>query len=373
MSAITRTLAIARKELMHIQRDPQMLAFAMGMPVLLLLLLGYAVSFDVEHIPLAVVDQSHSGASRELVRDFTGGGVFDVAVHADDPSSIRPLFRRGVARAALVIPPEFAQARARGEDAGVQLLLDGSDNNTAAIALSYANSIASRVGRRQLSSVPGAPSIPIEASSRALFNPAMRSAVFLVPGLIVLILVIIAVMLTALTVAREYEEGSMEQLFTTPVGRMEIILGKLAPYFVLGQVQVLLVLTAGVALFGVPVRGSLVSVFVVASIFLLAMLMQGLLISVVTQRQMLASQMALLTTMLPSLILSGFIFPIEAMPLPVQVIAWVLPARYFLHALLELLLRGATFGQIWWDCVPMALFFLVTLVAASTRFKRTLD
>jgi ABC-2 type transport system permease protein len=371
--SLTRTFAIARKEVMHIQRDPQLLGFAMGMPVLLLLILGYAVSFDIEQIPLVVVDQSNSRASREVAREFTGGEVFDEVAHTDDPSDVQHYFRNGVANAALVIPHDFARERARGEDVEIQLLLDGADNNTAMVALSYANSLATQMTRRQLTSATNAPAIPIRMTSRTLFNPALRSSVFLVPGLIVLILVIIAVMLTALTVAREYEEGSMEQLFTTPVARLEIILGKLAPYFVLGQVQVLLVITAGVTLFGVPVRGSLFSIFVVASIFLLAMLMQGLLISVATRRQMFASQMALITTLLPSLLLSGFIFPLETMPAPVRVLAYVFPAVYFLDALRDLLLRGASFGQIWFDCVPMILFFVVALVIAAARFKRTLD
>lgn len=370
-----RALAMGAKELRHIARDPQVLAFALLMPLVLLMLFGYAVSFDVEHIPLVVVDQDQTADSRALVRELTASETFVEVARRQAAEAVEPLFRRGVAGAALVIPPGYARDLSRGGDVPAQLLLDGSDNNTAGIALGYGNAIALEVTRGQLGSFGGgalAGELPLAVRVRTLFNPRLESAVFLVPGLIVVIMVMIAVMLTALTVAREYEQGSMEQLFATPVGRLEIILGKLGPYFAIGLVQVLLVVTVGVAVFGVPVRGSLLTLFVVSSLFLLGMLMQGLLISVVTRHQMIASQVAAITTMLPAMLLSGFIFPVDGMPAPLQVIARILPATYFVDALRAILLRGGGLAEIWPNILAMTAFFVVLLGVATKRFQRRL-
>ena len=372
MRFLMRAFVMAEKELMHIMRDPQVIAFALGMPVVLILLFGYAVSFDIDHIPFVVVDQDQSAASRELVDAFTASDTFRTVGERQDPDEVETLFRRGVARAALVIPHGFERDGRRGVGQTAQLLLDGSDNMTASIALGYANAVALSSSQASFEKILGSAKPPIEPRVRTLFNPALRSAVFLVPGLIVVILVMIAVMLTALTVAREYERGSMEQLFATPVGRVEVILGKLGPYFVLGLVQVLLIVTLGVILFDVPMRGSIPLLFFVSSVFLLAMLMQGLLISVVTRSQMLASQIAAISTLLPALLLSGFMFPIENMPVVLRAIATVLPARYFVHALRAIMLRGNGLAVIAPDVLAMALFFAVLLVIATARFRRTI-
>jgi len=367
---LVRALAMAHKELMHILRDPQMLGFALLMPVMLILLFGFAVSFDVENLPLALVDQDRTPASRKLTEAFTASKTFEIVARLDEPSEAETLFRSGAARAALVIPAGFERASLHGPEAVAQLLVDGADNTTATVALGYANAVALSSSQQAIVRAVGSFAPPIDARVRTFFNPALRSAIFLVPGLMVMVLTMLAVMLTALTVAREYERGSMEQLFATPVGRVEIILGKLGPYFFIGQVQVLLVLTMGVGIFEVPVRGSLVAVFVLASVFLLAMLMQGLFISVMTRNQMLASQLAAISTFLPALLLSGFIFPIDSMPPPLKIIATILPPRYLVHGLRAILLRGVPLSEIVADIVPMFVFFAVLLVAATKRFKR---
>ncbi|PKN54535.1 MAG: ABC transporter permease [Deltaproteobacteria bacterium HGW-Deltaproteobacteria-14] len=370
MIRLTRVRAVAHKEVFHILRDPQILIFALGMPVFLILLFGYAVSFDVEHIPLAIVDQDRSTESRALVAAFTAQDLFDLVATREDAAGVEPLLRRDIARAALVIPSGFSRDVRRGEDATAQLLLDGADNMSASIALGYANSIAlaQSLGRAQVQL--GGFDMPVEARVRTLFNPRLESSVVLVPGLIVVILVLVAVMLTALTVAREYERGSMEQLFATPVGRLEIILGKLAPYFALGLLQVLLVLVVGVVLFNVPVNGSLPLLFLISSVFLLAMLMQGLVISVLTRNQMVASQAAAISTLLPAMLLSGFVFPVENMPPALQAVAHVLPATYFIDGLRGVLLRGNGLEVVWPDLVAMAIFFGVMLLVATKRFQR---
>jgi len=366
-----RVLAIGQKEIFHILRDPQILVFALGMPVALILLFGYAVSFDVEKIPLVVVDQDQSADSRALVEAFTAQRLFVPVATREDPTAVEVLLRRNVARAGLVVPEGFSRDVRRGSDAAAQLLVDGSDNTTAAIALGYANAIALAASIDRVAATAGGQVVlPVEARVRTLFNPRLESSVVLVPGLMVLVLVIVAVMLTALTVAREYERGSMEQLFATPVARVEIILGKLGPYFVLGLVQVLLVLVTGVTLFDVPVNGSLLVLFAVASVFLLAMLMQGLVISVVTKHQMVASQVAAITTLLPALLLSGFIFPISNMPPVLQVVAHILPAQYFVDGLRAVLLRGSGLEVVWPDLLAMTGFFVLMLVIATRRFQR---
>ncbi len=367
---VQRTAAMALKEVMHILRDPQVLVFALGMPLGLVLLFGYAISFDVEHVKLAVVDQDHTATSRALVRRFTASDAFDEQVHSADPKVIEPAFRRGVARVALVIPHGYERELGRGEAADVQLVLDGSDNNSANVAMGYGRAIALAAAERRLAEVTGSARPPITVATRTLFNPHMESSVFIVPGLIVVILAMIAVMLTALTIAREYERGSMEQLFATPVARSDIILGKLAPYFGLGLLQVLLVLTCGVVLFDVPINGSLVLVFAVASLFLLGMLAQGLVVSILTKSQTVASQIATIATVLPALLLSGFIFPVQNMPGVLRVIATVFPAKHFVDALRAILLRGNGVEAVAGDCAAMAVFFVVMFAIALVRFER---
>jgi ABC-2 type transport system permease protein len=285
---------------------------------------------------------------------------------------VEPLFRRGVARAALVIPRGFGRERGRGGDAAAQFLLDGSDNTTASIALGYANTVALGATQASLAQILGRFDPPVELRARTFFNPRLQSAVVLVPGLMVIVLVMVCVMLTALTVAREYERGSMEQLFATPVGRLEIVLGKLAPYFLIGIADVLLVLAAGVLLFDVPVNGNLAILFVVASLFILAMFAQGLVISIVARSQMLASQMAMISTMLPAMLLSGFVFPIENMPLPLRIVARVMPARYLVHTLRSVMLRGNGWSVVWPDAVATAAFLAFMLLIATRRFRRSL-
>ncbi|MCK5800463.1 MAG: ABC transporter permease [Deltaproteobacteria bacterium] len=369
---LVRALAMAEKEVVHILRDRQFLIFALGMPVVLILTFGYAVSFDIERIPLVVVDQDRTQNSRRLVTRFTASDTFRIVATRDDPDAVEPLFRSYSAKAALIIPHGFARRIASGDEARVQRLLDGADNTTASIALGYATAVSLSASRAELLRRLGEVPIPVAIRIRTFFNPGLKSAIFLVPGLMVVILVMIAVMLTALTIAREYERGSMEQLFATPIGRLEVILGKLGPYFLIGLVQVLLVLTMGVTLFGVPVRGSLLLLFAVSSVFLLAMLMQGLLISVLTRNQMVASMAALTSTFLPALLLSGFVFPVENMPATLRFLAAILPPQYYVRALRSILLRGNGLAVVLPDLLILGLFFVVLLILSTFRFKRSL-
>jgi ABC-2 type transport system permease protein len=370
---VLRIGAMASKEWMHIGRDPSTLYFALLMPLVMLILFGYAVSFDVDRVRTVVVDQDMTAQSRELTSHLFAGGTF---VHstatARAPEEIETLFRRGEASVALVIPRGYSDNVLLGGPVRVQLLVDAADNSTATSVLSYTGRFVTAVNRAAVKDVMGATPDAIESRLRALYNPSLRSALFLIPGLLSMIQAMMAVLLTALTVAREWERGSMEQLFATPVGRLEIVVGKLLPYFGVAFVQLLLVLVASAFLFDVPVRGSLLLLCGLSILFLFSMLGQGLLISVVTQNQMVATQVAALSSMLPAMLLSGFIMPIENMPEILQILTNLIPSRYFVHALRGIMLRGVESSVIARDALALVIFGCVMLLGCIVRFRRTI-
>jgi ABC-2 type transport system permease protein len=364
-----RVGAMAAKELIHIVRDPRTLVLAFVMPVVMLLLFGYGVSFDLDHIPIAVADADRTPASRALVDTFTRAGEFDVAARAT-PEEAEALFRKGRALAVLVIRPGYGRDLARGDPASAALLVDGGDGTVANQVLQKAAAYAQAETLRLAGRGGLPPAAPVEVRTWTRYNPEARSAGFMGPGLAVYLLAIAAVLLTALTVAAEWERGSMEQLFASPVGRLEIILGKLLPYLGLGLVQLLLVVSVGAAVFGVPIRGSLVLLFLVGLGFLGGMLGQGLFISVITKNQLVATQAGTLSSLLPSLLLSGMLFPIENMPAALQAISRAIPARYFVHALRGILLKGNGLAELWTDLLALFLFAVAILGLATMRFRR---
>jgi ABC-2 type transport system permease protein len=373
LGALGRVQALAHKEVIHILRDVRVVYLALGLPVVLLALFGYAVSFDLDRLPIAVVDQDQSPASRRLVEAMTASDAFRVAAQLHDPSEVESYLRRGELKAALVIPEDFERSLARGERAEPQLLLDGADGVTTSIALGYAAGISQAETQRLLQQSGLVLQPPLSARARVRFNPGMRSARFIVPGLIAVILSIMAVLLTALTVAREWERGSMEQLFATPVRRLEVILGKLLPYVAIGMVQVLLVVTVGAWLFGVPVVGSLWLLFGAAALFLVGMLGQGLFISVAARNQQVATLAGFLSSLLPTLLLSGFLFPIANMPYLLQLVSLVIPGRYFIVVLRGVLLKGNGVDVLWPQLLALSLFAAAMIVLSTRRFRRRLD
>jgi ABC-2 type transport system permease protein len=365
-----RVRALARKEGMHIARDASTIAFAAVMPLLLIVLFGYAVSFDVDGIRTVIVDQDRTEASRALAAHLFSGPTFVRVGDEARAEAVEPWFRARRASMGLVIPLHYERSLARGEAASVQVLVDAADNVTTGAVMSYAARFIARENRGLARDVAGSAPVAIEARVRALFNPGMRSAVFLVPGLVALIQAIMAVMLTALTVAREWEKGSMEQLFSTPVGRLEIALGKLGPYFVVALL--LLILVAATWVFDVPIRGSLLALFGVSSLFLYAALAQGLLISVVTKNQQVATQAAAVSSMLPSMLLSGFALPIENMPRVLRVVTNIVPARHYIHAIRAIMLRDVEPRALAGDALALAAIGTVLLAVATARFSRKL-
>lgn len=367
--SLIRIGAMAAKETIHVRRDPRTLALALVMPVVMLVLFGYGVSTDVDHLPLAVADEDVSPASRALIRAFEGSGEFQVVTRRG-PGEAEGLFRRGEVRAALVVPGGYADALARGERAVVQLLVDGADAMVANQLLTKADGVVRAESLRLAGAEAAGLAPPVQVKLWTRYNPEGRSALFMVPGLSAFLLAITAVMLTALAIAGEWERGSMEQLFASPVGRLEIVLGKLLPYLVLGLVELQLVVAFGAVAFDVPMLGSLPLLFLVGTLFLAGMLGQGLLISVLTKNQLVATQAGTLSAMLPSLLLSGMMFPIENMPLPLQVVSRVIPARYLVHALRGILLKGNGLAEVWPDLVALLVFAAAILGLATARFQR---
>jgi ABC-2 type transport system permease protein len=360
---------MASKEAIHVRRDPRTLGLALVMPVVMLFLFGYGVSMDLDHLPIAFADQDRSEASRALARALGSPGELDV-VSAAGPEEAQALFRKGLAVAAVVVREGYAKDLAAGRRTPVELLVDGADAVVANQLVAKTEAIVRAETQRLVGLEASRRAPPVQVKVWTLYNPEARSALYMVPGLSAWLLAITAVMLTALAIAGEWERGSMEQLFATPVGRFEIIAGKLLPYLVLGLVTYELVLAFGMVAFDLPVRGSLVLVAVLGLVFLAGMLGQGLLVSVLTKNQLVATQAGALSAMLPSIVLSGMIFPVENMPRPLQVVASLVPARYLVHALRGVLLKGNGLDVVWKDLLGMALFAAAVLALATIKFKR---
>ncbi|MBI5501691.1 MAG: ABC transporter permease [Deltaproteobacteria bacterium] len=367
---LRRTAALAGKESLHVMRDPRTLYLALGMPVVLLVIFGFGVSFDMDDVPLAVVDQDHSAASRALAGALGGGGEFEVVARPADAGEVDRLFRSREASAAVVLPAGMQAAWDRGERVRVQVLLDGSDGTSASNVLGTAVGAIQAESSRRLAERTGGGAPPLAARVRLLFNPALRSAVFFVPGLIAYILYIVGVLLTALTVARENERGNLEQLFATPVGRVEVLLGKLLPYLAIGIVQALLVLAFGMVVFDVPLRGSVAVLGAGTVLFLVGALGQGLFISAITGSQQVATQAGALSSLLPGMLLSGFVIPVETMPQILQWISAIFPARYFVAILRGVMLKGNGLDVLWPNFVALGVFSVVAMTIATAKFKR---
>jgi ABC-2 type transport system permease protein len=365
--------AIARKELKQASRDPLSLAMLLGLPTLMLLLYGYALNFDVRHVALAVQDRDKSAASRDLVAAFVNSTYFDLAAEVPAGADLPSLTERRVARAVLVIPEGFSRELAAGRLSPVQMLLDGSDSNTATLVLGYASAIVSQANADRLRAALGEAvlqSAAIDYEPRVLYNPELRSTVFLVPGLIGLILMLTGVLSTALSVVREKERGTFEQLRVTSLRPGELIVGKTLPYLGISLAAAVIVLVAARVLFGVVVRGPHLDLLVATLIYLIGALGWGLMISSIADTQALAFQISIISSMLPALLLSGFIFPIRSMPLVIQGLTHIVPARYFLVALRGVILKGAGLAPYWRDVAFLVLYAVIVLSVAYARLTR---
>lgn len=360
-------LAVYRKELRQIARDRRTLLILLFVPAMFLLLYGYALNFDIRNIALAIEDRDRTSQSRELVSAFVNSGYFDMVAEVTDEARLQRLFDRGNARAALVIPAGYGRDLGNRRPVQVQVIIDGDNANTATTVMGYAQSIVAEVNAANVG-VTTAP--PLIMEPRVWYNPQLRSTLFLVPGLIAYIAMITAVISTALSVVREKERGTMEQVRMSPVRPATYILGKTIPYLVLSFISALLIVLVAMLLFDMPMRGSWLNLCVAIALFLIGAQAQGLVISSVAPTQQVAFQLALLSSFLPTFILSGFIFPISSMPQAIQIVTHVIPARYFIVALRGIVLKGAEIAAFWQDLVALAIFAMVMLTLASVRLAR---
>ncbi len=372
-----RVSAVARKEFLHVLRDFRSLLMAIATPVLLLLLFGYALTLDVDHVPLAVWDQSETARSRELIQQFAGSRYFSLQMHVHNYKELERAIDTREVMMGLVVPRDFAQNVDAGREAPVQLLVDGSDSNTATIAIGYADVIAQihalslmneqlqRRGIRELT-------IPLDVRPRVWFNEELESRNYIIPGLIAVIMMVIAAMLTSLTIAREWERGTMEQLISTPVKPGELILGKIIPYFAIGLFDVLLAVLMGEFVFHVPLRGNVALLFGCSAIFLTGALAMGILVSIVTKSQLLSSQVAVVATFLPAFLLSGFIFTIANMPRAIQIVTYFVPARYFVAILKGIYLKGVGLEILAGQVVLLIIYATVMVLLAKIKLKKKL-
>ncbi len=367
-----RLFAVARKEALQLRRDTKSLVLAFILPVVLLVLFGYAITWDVEDIETVVIDRDNSIRSRRLVESFRAAGYFNIEGYLRSEEELRSLLERGEVQAGLVIPPDFSADLAAGKTARLQMIVDGSDANTAGIVMSYGRAIVlSYAG--DVADVTGTAGPPLAVESRVWYNEEVKSRNMIVPGLIPVIMMIIAAMLTSLTIAREWERGTMEQLASTPVSRTEIVLGKLLPYLVIGMIDLVVSILLGVFVFGVPFRGSVALLLGLSFFFIVGSLGLGIFISAVAKSQLLATQIALVTTFLPAFLLSGFMFRIEVMPQVLRLLTYLVPARYFLVVTRGIFLKGVGAGVLHVQGFLMILFGVVGLVLAVRVFRKELE
>jgi ABC-2 type transport system permease protein len=370
--------SIVRKEFIQIGRDPRTLALVLVMPIMQLLLFGYAINTVIDHIPLVVDDEARTAESRELVQALVNSTYFQLVGHAEGSAQAQAAIDGGLAKAALIIPPDFGRLVLAGRPVGVQLLVDGSDPNVASTALFSGAQIAQAKGvelqgeRAQRLGQRLASTSVIDVRPTVLYNPSMESVNFMIPGLIGLILQTQAVILTSFAVVRERERGTLEQLIVTPIRAWELMLGKILPFIVVAFLQMGVALVVGTLWFHVPINGSLALLLILSLVFLASALGIGLLISSVSTTQAQAMQ-ASLFVMLPSILLSGFMFPRESMPPFIQLLSSLIPLTYFLQILRGIILKGNDLAALWGQIIPLILFGLAIFTLSAVRFQKRLD
>ena len=374
---LRRLRAITRKEFLHILRDPLSLGMALALPFMMLLLFGWALSLDVDKIPVYVWDQDRSPESRALIEDFRGSRYFQIMGVSESYQPIDYAINQGRALVGLVVPRGYSSELLSGGTAPVQVLLDGSDSNTASIAMGYAQALLqTRAGQIRADAIMrkgGAkPPAQIDTRIRVIYNSDLKSKNYIVPGLIAVILMIIAALLTSLTIAREWENGTMEQLLSTPLRPTELVLGKLLAYFAVGIFDMLVCVLVAVYVFDVPLRGSILYLFASSSLFLFGALSTGILISASTRSQLQAYQLGVLTSFLPAFLLSGFIYSVENMPKVIQALCYMVPARYFVSIVKGVFLKGVGPLTLWFETLLLAVYALAVFVLASRKMRQKL-
>jgi len=374
MMNLIRINAVAKKEFIQIWRDPRSLGLGLAIPMILIVLFGYALSLDIDHVPLVIWDQDKSKESVDFILSFKNSKYFSIKAYYDNYRLLERDINYGRAMMAMVVPRDFSRYMHSNQRAPVQLILDGSDSNTATVALGYAQSIVYNYNVQIMTKAARAIGISslnaVDFRPRVWFNQDFESKNFIVPGLIAIIMMIIASLLTSLTVAREWERGTMEQLISTPVRPAELIVGKFIPYFAIGLFDLVISVLTGRFIFDVPLRGSLVLLFIASALFLTGALGLGIYISTVAKNQLMASQMALLVSFLPTFLLSGFTYEIFNMPKAVQAFTYFIPARYFITILRGIYLKDVGLDDLWFEMLCLVLFTMLAGGAAIKKFKK---
>ena len=376
--SLTRLMAVAKKEVIQIFRDSRSLLIVVIMPVTLMLLFGYGVNLDLKGLPVYVYDRDGSQQSQDLLKRFQSSEYFTVARVVDGYPAIVRALDDGHAKMGIVIPWDFSQRLREGGPVPVQALVDGTDDNSANVLIGYTQAVVQGYSAEiQLNWLrergqPVQPA-PVSVETRTWYNEDLESSAFIIPGVLALVMSVIGAFLTSLTIAREWERGTMEQLISTPVSAMEIMVGKLAPYFVLGIFDVLVCAAIAIYWFHVPFRGSFITLLVSSTLFMVVVLSLGFFISVLAKSQFAASQIALLVTFLPAFLLSGFLFSIDQMPIVLQWITRILPARYYVSVLKQIFLKGTPTALLYADLIPLAVFALLLALLATRSFHKRLE
>ncbi len=375
--SITRFLAVARKEVVQILRDSRSLIIVVMMPVILVLLFGYGVNLDLKGLPIYLYDQDGSQQSQDLLKRFQASAYFDVVRVVNDYPALARSLDDGHAKMGIVIPWDFSQRLNDGGPVQVQALVDGTDDNTANVLIGYAQAVVQGYSSdiqldwlRNRGQLVQPASVSVE--TRTWYNEDLESSAFIVPGVLALVMSVIGAFLTSLTIAREWERGTMEQLISTPVTPVEIMLGKLVPYFGIGMFDVIVCALIAIYWFHVPFRGSFLTLIVSSAMFMVVVLSLGFFISVIAGSQLAASQIALLVTFLPAFLLSGFLYAIEQMPVVLQWITRILPARYYVSVLKKVFLKGTPTASLYPDLVPLAVFTIMLALLATRAFHKRL-
>jgi ABC-2 type transport system permease protein len=373
--SILRMLTVARKELFHIVRDRRTLAVMFLIPIVQLFLLGYAATTDIEHLLTAVVDADRTSQSRELVEAYKASNYFDIVSYVESEEDLAHLVDRGAIRAGLIIPAGYGAAVVAGETGSVAFVVDGSDPTIANAVLSSAQSVGQAQSTRiieQRLGISAEDMMAVEVRSRVWYNPEMKSANFMIPGLIGMILFMLTTMLTALAIVREREHGTIEQLMVTPIRPIELVVGKLIPYIAVAFFDVLEVLAIGVFWFGVPIHGSLALLLALSAVFLMTSLGVGIFISTVTNTQQ-EAMLSVWLILLPSIFLAGFLFPAEAMPAALQWISYMVPLRYMIVIMRGIIVKGVGLEVLASQVGALLIFGVVIMAFAATRFRKRLE
>ena len=367
--------AIARKEFYHIFRDFRSLYMAFLMPLLLILIFGYALSLDVDDVRIVVVDHDKTPLSRDFITKINASRYFNITAYPESSIKASEYIDEGAATLAIIIPPGWTEKIKSDTDAPLQLLLDGADPNYATLTRGYIEAFIEKYNSTLLSDYLNRMGMqridpPVNARIRVWFNEELESSNFIVPGIIAIIIMIVGVILTSLVIAKEYENGTMETIKSLPIKAEEFFLGKAIPYYFIAFIDVMVAVLMGEILFGVVIKGSFFLMIIASTIYLMVALSMGLFISVAVKSQLVANQIAILTSYLPALMLSNFVFPIENMPVALQKISYIVPAKYFIDILNGLYLRDVGFSYIWYDFIVLFLMFLAFFTITLKKLKK---